>query len=212
MKILVAGAAGAIGNKLVKELADGGHQVTGLVHSEDKVARVRDAGGVPVVADITDKSTLREPVSNADVVVFAAGSGGKAVGEVDRDGAINLVDAAQDAGVGRFVMLSSMAAGEPDRGPDELRDYLVAKGAADDYLRASSLRHVIVRPTSLTDDGGTGKVRIAATDKLPSGEIARSDVAATLAACTTDDAPENLTFELIAGEEPIVSAVSSLAD
>lgn len=211
MKILVAGAAGAVGNRLVKELADGGHQVVGLVHSEEKVASVEDVGGIPVVADITDKATLLGPVSKADVVVFVAGSGGKAVEEVDRDGAINLVDVAQKAGVRRFVMLSSMAAGEPDRGPDELREYLVAKGAADDYLRASSLRHVIVRPGSLTDDGSTGRVRIAVDDKLPSGEIARSDVAKTLAACVAEDALENVTFELVAGEDAIATALSSLA-
>ncbi|WP_120077540.1 SDR family oxidoreductase [Aurantiacibacter odishensis] len=210
MKILVAGAAGAVGNMLVKELYEGGHQVVGLVHSDDKTAKVEGAGGSPIIADVTDKATLIDPVSGADVVVFAAGSGGSAVEQVDRDGAINLVDVAQQAGVARFVMLSSMAAGEPDRGPEELRDYLVAKGEADHYLRDSSLSHVIVRPGSLTDDAGSGRIRIA-TEKLPSGEIARADVAKVLAACVEDNAPQDITFELLSGEQPIGAALASVA-
>lgn len=210
MQIVVAGAAGAVGNKLVSELASGGHSVIGLVHSQDKFTQVEEAGGMPVLADVTDRSTLEDPLGDADVVVFAAGSGGKAVEEVDRDGAINLIDAASDKGVKHFVMLSSMAAGEPDRGPDELRDYLVAKGEADEYLRSSDLAYTIVRPGSLTDDGGTGEIRIGVAEKLPSGEIARSDVAKTLAACATGKAPENTTFEVIGGDDAIAAALSSM--
>lgn len=209
MNILVAGAAGAVGNKLVQELADNGHTVTGLVHSEDKIAKVEAAGGKAVLADVTDKSTLQDPVSGADAVVFAAGSGGKAVEAVDRDGAINLVDVAKQNGVDRFVMLSSMASGEPDKGPDELHDYLIAKGKADDYLKSSGLRHAIVRPGSLTDDGGTGRVQVGNASDLDSGEIARADVAKTLAACVEQDFGQDVAFDVVSGEQPIGEAIAS---
>ena len=212
MHILVAGAAGGVGNKLVSELAQAGHSVTGLVHSEDKCDRVKEAGGMPVLGDVTDVASLADPVAQADVVVFAAGSGGKAVEAVDRDGAINLIDVAQEKGVERFVMLSSMAAGEPEKGPDDLRDYLIAKGRADDHLQASSLDYVIVRPGSLTDDGGNESIRAAPTGNVPSGEIARADVAKTLAACAQGDAPKNASFDMIAGDQPISQALSSLGE
>ena len=210
MNILIAGAAGAVGNQLVQELCDRGHTVTGLVHSEDKVTKVEAAGGKAVVADVTDKSTLQDPVAKADAVIFAAGSGGKAVEEVDRDGAINLIDVAKDNGVERFIMLSSMAAGEPDKGPDDLHDYLIAKGKADDYLESSGLRHAIVRPGSLTDDGGTGRIEVGSSSSLDSGEIARADVAKTLAVCVEADLGHNVIFDVVSGDRPIDEAVAGI--
>lgn len=211
MQIVVAGAAGGVGNKLVSELASGGHSVVGLVHSQDKFTQVEEAGGMPVLADVTDKSTLEDPLSDADVVVFAAGSGGNAVDEVDRDGAINLIDVANEQGVDRFVMLSSMAAGEPGRGPDSLRDYLVAKGEADDYLQSSNIEYVIVKPGSLTDDGGAGEIQVGVGDSLPSGKIARSDLAKTLAFCATAEGIRDITFEVIEGDDSITDALAFTA-
>ena len=98
---------------------------------------------------------------------------------IDRDGAIRLVDLAEKGGVRRFVMLSSVGAGDPD--PDsELAHYLKAKHDADERLKKSSMETAILRPVSLTDDGPTGNVRMG-NDVDPRGKAARGDVAVILA-------------------------------
>ena len=180
MKVLVAGATGNTGQRLVRELNDRGFNPVAMVRDSS------DTSGLPegVEQRKADLTQLDDDVANGcDVVVFAAGSGGNTSDEmtdkVDRDGAKKLVDIAAANGVNRFVMLSSIGAGDPD--PDsELAHYLQAKHEADEHLKASSLEYAILRPVSLTDEDGSGKVRLG--DEVdPKGEAARGDVARLLA-------------------------------
>lgn len=211
MKILVAGAAGAIGEMLTRDLAKAGHEVTGLVHSDEKMDKVLAAGATPLKADVTDRASLDAPVAAADVVIFAAGSGGKAVEAVDRDGAINMIDAAKDAGTQRFVMLSSMYADKPESGPDQLQDYLMAKQAADEHLAQSGLDYTIVRPGPLDQEAATGRVEIAVSVDHENPHIARADVASVLAAVAVRQDTVGKTFEVVAGDQSVAEAVASLA-
>ena len=180
MKILVAGATGNTGTRLVKELCSRGHDPVALVRSSS------DTSDLPenVEQRLGDLSDLQKGITEGcEVVIFAAGSGG-GTGEdmtdaIDRDGAIRLVDLAEKGGVRRFVMLSSVGAGDPD--PDsELAHYLKAKHDADERLKKSSMETAILRPVSLTDDGPTGNVRMG-NDVDPRGKAARGDVAVILA-------------------------------
>ncbi len=180
MKILVAGATGNTGTRLVKELCSRGHDPVALVRSSS------DTSDLPenVEQRLGDLSDLQKGITEGcEVVIFAAGSGG-GTGEdmtdaIDRDGAIRLVDLAEKGGVRRFVMLSSVGAGDPD--PDsELVHYLKAKHDADERLKKSSMETAILRPVSLTDDGPTGNVRLG-DDVDPRGKAARGDVAVILA-------------------------------
>ena len=76
-------------------------------------------------------------------------------------------------------MLSSVGADKPD--PDsELAHYLQAKHDADEYLKASGLTFSIVRPVALTDDNGSGNIRLG-DDVDVEGKAARGDVAVVLA-------------------------------
>ncbi|ELZ00659.1 NAD(P)H-binding protein, partial [Natrialba asiatica] len=120
------------------------------------------------------------------------------------------VDAAGEAGIDRFVMLSSMGANDPESGPDPLRDYLIAKAEADEYLRESSLAHTIVRPGELTNEPGTGEVRVGTDFELGDGDIPREDVATVLAATLDRSSLVGETFELLAGDESIDDALASL--
>ena len=180
MKILVAGSTGNTGQRLVHELKERGH---------DPVAMVRDSSdtsGLPEgveqrtddLADLSDSA-----VDGCEVVVFAAGSGGGTSAEmtdkIDRDGAKALIDQSVAKGVRRFVMLSSIGAGDPD--PDsDLAHYLQAKHEADEHLMKTDLEYAILRPVALTDDGPTGEIRLG--DNVdPKGEAARGDVAKVLA-------------------------------
>jgi len=206
VNVLVAGSHGQVGQHLTELLADAEHRVRGMVRDGAQTEAVAALGAEPVVADLTE--SVDHAVEGCDAVVFAAGSGGDAVEAVDRDGAIRLVDAAADAGVERFVMLSSMFADQPAAAPEPLRDYLRAKGAADRYLRESDLAYTVVRPGELTNEPATGRIRTAADLSQKDGTIPRADVARTLAATLTADATRGETFELLSGDDPIEAALA----
>lgn len=186
MKILVAGATGNTGARLVNELADRGHEPVALVRQSSDTSKL-PGKAKQRQGDLTD---LQDDVTEGcEVVIFAAGSGGNTSAEmtdkVDRDGAIKLIDIAEKSDVRRFVMLSSVGADDPD--PDsELAHYLEAKHAADEHLKKSSLEYAILRPVSLTDDGPTGSVRLG-DDVDPKGKAARGDVAVLLADAAEQD-------------------------
>ncbi len=187
MKILIAGSTGKTGLRLVRELQTRGHSPIAMVRESS------DTSGLPegVEQRRGDLTDLDDDVTQGcEVVVFAAGSGGDTSPEltdkVDRDGAKALVDLSFSSGVRRFVMLSSIGAGDPDPQSD-LAHYLEAKHAADEHLMAADLEYAILRPVALTDDDGTGDVRLG-ENADPEGEAARGDVARILADAA--EAPE----------------------
>ncbi|MDS0477826.1 SDR family oxidoreductase [Natrinema sp. 1APR25-10V2] len=207
-RVLIAGAHGGVGKHVTDLLGDGEGTARSMVRDESQVDEMESLGGEPVVADLTEDVT--HAVEGCDAVVFAAGSGGDDVYGVDRDGAIDLIDAAVEAGVDRFVMLSSMGADDPESGPEPLRDYLIAKAEADEYLRSSGLTETIVRPGELTNEPGTGEIR--ANDALESGDgdIPREDVARTLVAAIDFEPVYGETFEILSGEDAIEDALQSV--
>lgn len=184
MTILVAGATGKTGLHLVQELVDQGHKPTALVRESS------DTSALPQGVDLRlgDLTDLQADVCDGmDAVIFAAGSGGstgqKMTDKVDRDGAKRLIDLARDAGVKRFVMLSSVGADKSDP-TGELAHYLKAKYAADQHLMASGLTYAIVRPVALTDDGRGADV-ILGENVDKSAKASRADVAHVLAEAAT---------------------------
>tara|TARA_R110002124_G_scaffold12775_3_gene59617 strand:+ start:463 stop:1071 length:609 start_codon:yes stop_codon:yes gene_type:complete len=186
MNILIAGATGNTGLRLVEQLKAKGHSPIALVRESS------DTGSLPADVAIRhgDLTDLQSGVCDGcEAVVFAAGSGGSTGPEltdkVDRDGAKRLIDLAADAGVSRFVMLSSAGADNPDPESD-LAHYLQAKHEADEHLKASGLSYAIVRPVALTDDDGDRKMRFG-EEVDPESKAARGDVAAVLSNAIEDD-------------------------
>lgn len=161
MRVLIVGANGLIGRLLIGQMVSGSHRSRAMIRSPEQASALTELGAdAIVVADL--EQDVQPALSSCDAVIFTAGSGGKTGPEktdaVDRDGAIAVIDAARKTGVKRFVMVSSMGVDAPDKGPDNLQHYLLAKQAADDHLRESGLRYTIVRPGTLSDERGTGKV------------------------------------------------------
>lgn len=178
-----------------------------MVRDESQVEEMEEEFGVEtVVADLTED--VSHAVEGVDAVIFAAGSSGEDVEGVDRDGAIRLIDAAEEQGVKRFVMLSSINADRPEESPEGLRPYLEAKQAADEHLRDSGLTYTVVRPGALTDEPAAGSVE--ADRRVERGEITREDVARTLVAALEVENTYGKTFELIEGEEPIEDALAGV--
>ncbi len=200
MLVLVAGAHGQVGQHIMALLSKSEHEVRAMVRKETQVAELEPFSTEVVVADLTED--VAHAAKGCDVIIFAAGSSGNDVKGVDRDGAIKLIEVAERQGVKRFVMLSSMGAGEPERGPEALRPYLKAKGEADKRLQKSDLDYTIIRPGRLTDDAATGKIK-AAEQFDGWGSITREDVAKTLVAALEYPNTHGQTFEILEGDTPI---------
>ena len=197
-------------------LAEGGHEVRGLVRKEEQLPEVEADGAEAVLCDLESETVeggVGKAVEACDAIVFAAGAGpgsGAARKEtMDFGGAAKLVEAAEDRGVHRYLMLSSMGAGDPEAGSEAMRPYLRAKARADERLRESGLDYTIVRPGSLTDEEGTGRVE-AAEHLGRRGEIPREDVARTLAAALESPNTSGKTFEVLSGETPVEEALARL--
>ena len=205
--ILVAGANGTTGKKIVQLLKSSQNfNPIAMVRKEEQVAQFKSENIDTVLGDLTEDIT--HIVNNVDKVVFAAGSGGKNVVEVDQEGAKRLISAAKMANINKFVMLSSMGADTPEEAGD-LQAYMKAKQKADDHLINSGLNFAIVRPGALNNSEGKGKVMLK--EKLhKQGEISRADVAETLVLALNDDAPNNRIFEIIEGETVIGEAMQQL--
>jgi nucleoside-diphosphate-sugar epimerase len=213
MDIVIAGAHGAIARHLTRLLAARGDRVRGLIRSPAQEADVQADGGEPVLCDLETITAVQLAglVAGADAVVFAAGAGPGSGPErkltLDRDGAIRLIEAAQQAGVGRYVMVSAVGAEDPPEGDDVFAVYLQAKAAADTALEHSALAWTILRPGRLTDDPGTGMVRLDAEPHR--GEVPREDVAAVLDAVVRSSRTVGRVIYVNAGDQPVGEALDA---
>ncbi|MFJ2089998.1 SDR family oxidoreductase [Streptomyces sp. NPDC087901] len=216
MRIVIAGGHGQIALRLERLLAARGDEAVGVIRNPQQSEDLRAAGAEPLVLDLESASVEQtaEVLRGADAVVFAAGagpdSGTSRKDTVDRGAAVLFADAAQQAGVRRYLVVSSMGA-DPDHPGDEVFDvYLRAKGAADAYVRSRpALDWTILRPGMLTNDAGTGQVLLAASTGR--GPVPRDDVAAALLELLDTPATAGLTLEMISGNVPVSVAVKDIA-
>jgi uncharacterized protein YbjT (DUF2867 family) len=213
MDVVVAGGHGQIGLRLLRLLAERGDRPRGLIRNPDHAADLEAAGAQAVVCDMESEDDLGRFVEGADALVFAAGAGPGSGAErkktVDLGAALKLIAAAKTLGIRRYVMVSALTADHPERASDAMRPYYDAKGAADEALQASGLDYVIARPGHLTDDPGTGRIKVG-TD-IGAGSITRDDVAATLAEVLIADNTIGVTFDVLQGDTPIPEAVAGLS-
>ncbi|RFU38326.1 SDR family oxidoreductase [Actinomadura logoneensis] len=216
MNIVIAGGHGQIALRLARLLSARGDAVLSLIRNPEQVDDVRETGAGPVIADLEylAPDDLVDQLTGADAVVFAAGAGPGSGAErkdtVDRGASALMADAAERAGVRRFVQISSMGAGRPPSGGDETwAAYINAKTAAEDDLRARGLDWVILRPGRLTDDPGTGRVTLAEPE-VGRGDVTRDDVAAVIAALLSEPKVNRTTLEVVNGDVPIDEAIANL--
>ncbi|GGW44338.1 SDR family oxidoreductase [Arenibacter certesii] len=209
--ILVVGATGTTGRKVVSILKSSPYfEPIAMVRKESQIREFSDQGIQTVIGDLEKDITHIMDAIDVDKVVFAAGSGGKKVVEVDQEGAKKMIDASKNHNIKKFVMLSSMGAEHPEEAT-ELKDYLKAKHNADEYLKTSNIRYTIVRPGSLTNDKGIGKIRVG-QPLNERGSISREDVAHVLTKTLHEDAASHDCFEIVSGNELIENALADLAN
>jgi uncharacterized protein YbjT (DUF2867 family) len=205
MRVVIAGAHGKIGRRLARTLVARDDTVIGLIRNPDHADDVRATGAEPVLCDLEHAtvSEIIEAVAGAQAAVFAAGAGpGSGAARkltMDRDGAIKLLEATAPDWA-RYVIVSAVGAENPRDGDDVFSVYLRAKAEADAVVQASGREWTIIRPGVLTDDPGTGRLRIDTTPFR--GEVPRDDVAELLAAVLHDTRATQRILYVNAGELP----------
>ncbi|MFI9169122.1 NAD(P)H-binding protein [Streptomyces lincolnensis] len=215
MKVFQIGAAGGVGHRLTRLLTDRGDSVTGMHRGLAQGETVRRAGGTPVTGDLIADSVddLARRMRGHDAVVFSAGAHGTGMDKttlIDGEGLQKAADAAVLAGVARFVLVSVF--------PDALRGgaagegfehYIKVKKTADVYLTRTALDWLIVRPGTLLDTPGTG--RVTAGPAVEYGDVHRDDVAAFIDAALHEPRLSRVIVELTSGDTAVAEAVARIA-
>ncbi|MFI6703229.1 NAD(P)H-binding protein [Streptomyces sp. NPDC050509] len=215
MKVFQIGAAGGVGRRLTQLLTARGDSATGMHRGPAQGETVREAGGTPVIGDlITDAvNDLARKMQGHDAVVFSAGAHGTGMDKttlIDGKGLQKAADAAALAGVTRFVLVSvfpdALRGGEGGAG---FEHYIKVKKSADVYLTRTDLDWLIVRPGTLLDTPGGG--RVTAGSAVEYGDVHRDDVAAFIDAALHEPALSRVIVELTSGDTPVADAVARLA-
>ena len=221
MRVVVVGGHGKVALRVARLLCERGDEVTALIRNPDHAADVRDSGANPVVFDVeaAKESAFVDVFVGHDAVVWSAGAGGgnpSRTYAVDRDAAIRSMEAALEAGVRRYVMVSYFGA-RPDHGVpegDSFHPYAEAKAAADAFLLDSDLDWTILGPSRLTDapcggvsvsrvahEPGGAAVRETGAEGQVKGSVSRDAVAAVVVASLHDPATINTRLEFNDGPD-----------
>lgn len=216
-RIAIIGGHGKVALQLSALLTEQGHSVTSFIRNPDHAADVTATGASPSVLDVENSTTaeIAAALQDHDAVVWSAGAGGGNPGRtyaVDRDAAIRSMDAAAEAGVGRYVMVSYFGAG-PDHGVPEghsFHAYAEAKAAADEYLRSTQLQWTVLGPGTLTEGPGNGLVDVNPEDASSGTQTSRANVALVAAAVLDRPGTAGRTIEFRDGTQPVAAALNAL--
>lgn len=212
MKILVIGASGRVGTDLVKQLLADDHQVIGTTRDKKKLFDADNYSQLDLDL-LANKNDIQNQIDDdVEAIYFVAGSGNKNLLEVDLHGAVKTMQAAQDKGINRYIMLSTVFSLDTSKWTspaiENLKEYYIAKHYADQWLvNDSTLDYTIVQAAALKERAGTGKITINGTD---AGENAIADVASTLAAVLNADSASKKVFSMQNGETAIDKAIATL--
>ncbi|MGU9653888.1 NAD(P)-binding oxidoreductase, partial [Enterococcus faecium] len=154
---------------------------------------------------------MTEAFKGIDVLIFAAGSQGKNLLQVDLDGAIKTVIAAENAHVSRYLMVSAVYADEPAKWPESMTDYYITKHYADEWLKRTNLDFVILQPVTLTNDEEVTSIQLTKPNEKASKTITRSTVAAVLAALVEETDISRTTLVLSEGSKELNTAFQEWA-
>jgi uncharacterized protein YbjT (DUF2867 family) len=206
VKILVTGATGFVGPAILRALVDAGHTVRVLERKAGRSASLPSQEAVQ--GEMTDAASLDRATEGQDVVVHLVAllSGPREEFErVMEQGTRDLVAAAKNAGVQRFVLMSALGTDEETK---DLVPYYHAKWDMEQTVKGSGLEHVIFRPSFIFGPGGGALQQFARIAKLapvtpivgPGSQriqpIWIDDLAAYFAAGVEKPEAANRTFEL----------------
>ncbi|CAN7162841.1 NAD(P)H-binding protein [Knoellia sp. LjRoot47] len=212
--VTIIGGHGKVALRASRLLAGAGHEVTSWVRNPDHAADVEATGATAAVHDAEHMTSeeMADALAGADVVVWSAGAGGGSAERtraVDHEAAVRSMEAAATIGDPLYVMVSYFGA-KPDHGVPQDNPffaYAEAKAAADEHLRGSDLRWVVLGPSTLSDSAGTGRIEVDVAD---SGEVTRDDVAAVIAHVVDHPHLAGRTIRFNNGDTPVAEALDAL--
>lgn len=216
MKMFIIGVTGRTGRRIAQILINQGHSVSGLCRRESDIVPLRKSGVDGIVGDIAyiTSHTLAKAIAGTDVLVFTAGAGEQddesMLDRVDYGGVKKSIEALDLAGLNRLLLISVFPEAARDKCYGEsFEQYMAAKKKADVAVVNNNLDWVILRPSSLTDDPGTGNISLSLANFHT--QIPRDDLAATSAALLNAPHIKRTILELTEGNETIAAAIKAIA-
>ena len=204
--VLVAGATGKTGSLVLAQLQEKGYPVRAFVRNAEKAAERLGPDVETAVGDLRDPASIAPALDGVDVVINAAGSGVPAADDnmpehVDYEGVRNLADAAAAAGVGHYVLVSSMGVTDDEHELNRMfNNILIWKRKGEEAVTASGITYTIVRPGGLNDGPANAQTILFEQGDVPGrGKvISRADVARVCVAALEDEQARNKVFEIYA--------------
>ncbi len=208
-RVVVVGGTSKTGIESIRLATAAGYDVVGTTRSMERARELYGDDINWVVVDVKEPDTIQAAFAGADYVISTVGSldpfGDNRPENVDYKGVVNMVDAAIDAGVRRFVLISSAGAGGDVRHRLNylFNNILVWKWLGEDYLRDTEMESAVLRPGNLNDQaGGQIGIDLVQTDTMANRrQIPRADVAAVAVYCLESPDCRNKTFEMFSSQE-----------
>ncbi|MBF4457859.1 NAD(P)H-binding protein [Pseudoclavibacter sp. VKM Ac-2867] len=214
-RVFIFGISGRVGRLLATRLRGQGVPVSGLVRTPQQAVSLEGAEVSPLLGDLGAATTddLRAMLRDCDVVVYAAGSNAgpqRVTDDIDLAALGRVAKAVERTPGARLILLSVLPEAWRERAlSDDEEHYFAAKKRAEVSLTRQDIDWVILRPSLLTDDAGTGEVSLGPAEEH--GEIPREDVAAVLEALVLEPSISRQILELNEGQTPVAEAVRGFA-
>jgi len=212
--VLVAGATGRTGNRVVSELLAHGDRVRAFVRDADDAREKLGADIDYAVGDVRQRETIDAALDGVTAIISAIGAGREDPSNgpefVDYGGTKNLVEAAADAGLEHFVVISSAGVTHEDHVLNKMfNNVLIWKFKGEEVVRNSGVTYTIIRPGGLTDKAGGEKEIVFEQGDNASGMIPRADLARVCVASLIYPEARNRTFELVGTDGPFTDDLQS---
>jgi nucleoside-diphosphate-sugar epimerase len=216
-RIAITGANGFVGRHLVSRASERRVEALGIVRSEQAAAIVRDAGGRPILLPRLRAEDLAPSLEGVDAVVHLAQIGAERAGltyqEVNVAGTRAVIEAARQAGVGRFVYFSGLGVARYGQLRRCTNPYFLSKLEAEVALYGSGLEATVFRPSYivgagdgfaklLAEDVARGEVELPGDGSYKLQPVAVADAADALLAAADRPTTFPLALDLV-GPEPI---------
>ncbi|MDA0268207.1 MAG: SDR family oxidoreductase [Cyanobacteria bacterium] len=215
MQVLVAGATGETGRRVVQQLRDRNIPFRALVRDEQAAQAILPAGTEMVVGDVLDPTSLAAAIAGCTALICATGAKPSldptGPYQVDYVGTQNLVKAAKAAGIEQFVLVSSLCVSRFFHPLNLFWLVLWWKQQAEKHLAQSGLTYTIVRPGGLKNDDSDGRSLVMApADTLFEGSVPRLKVAEACVEALLTPSSRNKIVEIVAQAEATAQPYADL--
>jgi len=211
MKVLLIGASGRTGRSVAQKLHAAAMPFRALIRNAAKADEFHRLGADTAIADLA--SDFSHAFEEIDAVVYAAGSaeteGAEQERLIDRDAVIHAANYAMQRGVDRFLVISALLAFDPEHAPDALRHYAEMKQESDNYVIASALKYVVLRPGQLSVEPGVGTIQIVSGVASSHTAVAREDVAEVVIEALKAGLSRKV-IGFAGGKDPIAAALATV--